>query len=102
MVKVQSRKIGEKYEQFWIPLPKKVCESLRIGKGNELEVFVENGDIVLKKGKKKKSEKKETIDLEALLAKTQPEERKELIEDAFEKGELPEDMYREFGEWGWV
>jgi antitoxin component of MazEF toxin-antitoxin module len=102
MVKVQSRKIGEKYEQFWIPLPKKVCESLRMGKGDELEVFVENGDIVLKKSKKKKSEKKETIDLEALLAKTQPEERKELIEDAFEKGELPEDMYREFGEWGWV
>ncbi len=107
MAKVQSRKIGEKYEQFWIPLPKKVCDSLRITKGDELEVFVEGGDIVLRRGEKQKPEKKEsekkgTVNLESILAETGPDERKEIIEDAFEKGELPEDMYREFGEWGWV
>lgn len=104
MVKVQSRKIGAKYEQFWLPLPKKVCESLRIGKGDELEVFIEGGDIVLKRGEKKEREpeKKDPLDIEALLAQTQPEERKEIIKDAFEKGEIAEDMYREFGEWGWV
>ena len=49
MVKVQSRKIGEKYEQFWIPLPQEVCKSMRIEKGTELDVFVERGDLVLRK-----------------------------------------------------
>jgi antitoxin component of MazEF toxin-antitoxin module len=102
MVKVQSRKIGKKYEQFWIPLPKKVCESLKMGKGDEFEVFIEGGDIVLRSSEKRGPKKREPMTINDILAKAQPEERKELIEDAFEKGELPEDMYREFGEWGWV
>ena len=102
MAKVQSRKIGKKYEQFWIPLPKKVCEALKMGKGDEFEVFIEDGDIVLRSSGKGKPKKSEPLTIDKILARAQPEERKELIEDAFEKGDLPEDMYREFGEWGWV
>ena len=50
-IKVQSRKVKSKdktYEQYWIGLPKTLCESLKISKGSELEVFVERGDIILR------------------------------------------------------
>jgi bifunctional DNA-binding transcriptional regulator/antitoxin component of YhaV-PrlF toxin-antitoxin module len=51
-IKVQKRKVkskGRKYEQFWVALPKTLVESMKIEKGNELEVFVERGDIILKR-----------------------------------------------------
>jgi bifunctional DNA-binding transcriptional regulator/antitoxin component of YhaV-PrlF toxin-antitoxin module len=110
MATVQSRKIGDKYEQFLLPLPKKVCDSLMIKKGDELEVLVEGGDILLRKSgketgkprpKKEEPKKKAPITIESIMA-VESNERKEIIEDAFKKGEIEEDMYREFGEWGWV
>ena len=50
-IKVQSRKVkskGKPYIQFWVALPKALCEALKIEKGSELEVFVERGDIILR------------------------------------------------------
>jgi bifunctional DNA-binding transcriptional regulator/antitoxin component of YhaV-PrlF toxin-antitoxin module len=50
-IKVQKRSTkakGKTYEQFWIALPKALCESMKIEKGSELEVFVERGDIILR------------------------------------------------------
>ena len=49
MVKVQEKKIGDKYSQLWIPLPKKICEELQISKGIELQVSIENGDLILRR-----------------------------------------------------
>jgi hypothetical protein len=51
MVKLQSRKTGKnmEYEQYWIPLPKKVVESLAWEKGIDIEIFVERSDLVLRK-----------------------------------------------------
>ncbi len=49
MVKVQEKKIGDKYTQLWIPLPKKLCEAMRIEKGTELNVFVERGDLIIRR-----------------------------------------------------
>lgn len=48
MVKVQEKKIG-KYTQLWIPLPKKICEAMGIEKGTELKVFIDRGDLVLRR-----------------------------------------------------
>lgn len=48
MIKVQEKKIGKGYTQLWITLPKKICEAMGIGKGTELKIFVERGDIVLR------------------------------------------------------
>ena len=48
MVKVQEKKIGDKYTQLWISLPKKICEAMQISKGSELKVFVERGDLILR------------------------------------------------------
>ena len=53
------------------------------------------------KPKKEEPKKKEPITIESIMAIGE-DERKEIIEDAFKKGEIEEDMYREFGEWGWV
>jgi hypothetical protein len=50
-VKVQKRTTkakGKTYEQYWIALPKTLCESLKIEKGSELDVFIERGDLVLR------------------------------------------------------
>ncbi len=33
MVKVQWKKIGDKYTQLWIPLPKRLCETMSIDGG---------------------------------------------------------------------
>jgi len=49
MVKVQEKKIGEKYTQLWILLPKKICEAMGIEKGTELKVFIDRGDLVLRR-----------------------------------------------------
>ncbi len=49
MVRVQEKKIGDKYTQLWIPLPKKICEAMQISKGSELKVFVERGDLILRR-----------------------------------------------------
>ncbi len=41
-VKVQERKVsakGKDYNQYWIGLPKSLCEAMQIKKGSELEVF---------------------------------------------------------------
>jgi bifunctional DNA-binding transcriptional regulator/antitoxin component of YhaV-PrlF toxin-antitoxin module len=51
-IKVQQRKVtakGKEYQQYWIALPKVLCESMKITKGSELEVFVERGDIILRR-----------------------------------------------------
>jgi bifunctional DNA-binding transcriptional regulator/antitoxin component of YhaV-PrlF toxin-antitoxin module len=52
-VKVQQRKVtakGKDYSQYWIALPKVLCESLKIEKGSELEVFIDDvQDITLRK-----------------------------------------------------
>jgi hypothetical protein len=51
-VKVQQRKTrakGKEYQQYWIALPKVLCESMKITKGNELEVFLERGDLILRR-----------------------------------------------------
>jgi bifunctional DNA-binding transcriptional regulator/antitoxin component of YhaV-PrlF toxin-antitoxin module len=51
-VKVQQRKVtarGEEYEQLWIDLPKTICEALTIEAGQELELFIEDGDIILRR-----------------------------------------------------
>jgi hypothetical protein len=51
-VRVQKRRVwakGKEYEQLWVGLPKTLVESMRIEKGNELEVFVERGDIILRR-----------------------------------------------------
>ena len=48
MVRVQEKKIGDKYTQLWIPLPKKLCDAISIEKGSELKVFVEKGNLVLR------------------------------------------------------
>lgn len=48
MVKVQEKKIG-KYTQLWIPLPKKICEAMGIEKGTELKVFIDRGDLILRR-----------------------------------------------------
>jgi hypothetical protein len=49
MVKVQEKKIGDKYTQLWIPLPKKICEAMSITKGTELKVFIDRGDLILRR-----------------------------------------------------
>ncbi len=52
MVKVQSRKTrakGKEYNQLWIGLPSSICRAMRIKAGDDLEVFVERGDLVLRK-----------------------------------------------------
>ena len=49
MVKVQEKKIGDKYTQLWIPLPKKICEAMGIEKGTELKVFIDRGDLILRR-----------------------------------------------------
>ncbi|MHA2344431.1 MAG: AbrB/MazE/SpoVT family DNA-binding domain-containing protein [Candidatus Hodarchaeales archaeon] len=51
-VKVQKRMVkakGKEYEQFWVALPKTLVESMKIEKGTDLEVFVERGDIILRR-----------------------------------------------------
>jgi bifunctional DNA-binding transcriptional regulator/antitoxin component of YhaV-PrlF toxin-antitoxin module len=51
-VKVQQRSVkskGKTYSQYWIALPKTLCETMKIEKGSELDVFIERGDIVLKR-----------------------------------------------------
>lgn len=51
-IKVQSRTAtakGKKYNQLWVGLPKAICEALGIGKGSSLEVFVERGDLILRR-----------------------------------------------------
>ena len=50
-VKVQQKKVkskGKEYTQYWIGLPKTLCEAMQIGKGSELEVFIERGDLILR------------------------------------------------------
>ncbi len=50
-VKVQQRKVsarGKEYSQYWIGLPKVLCEAMQIKKGSELEVFLDRGDLVLR------------------------------------------------------
>jgi hypothetical protein len=52
MVRVQEKKNkvkGKEYTQLWIPLPKKLCDALGIEKGTELKVFVERGDLILRR-----------------------------------------------------
>jgi bifunctional DNA-binding transcriptional regulator/antitoxin component of YhaV-PrlF toxin-antitoxin module len=51
-ITVQQRKVkvkGKEYQQYWIALPKVLCESMGINKGSELEAFNERGDLILKK-----------------------------------------------------
>ncbi len=50
-VKVQERTVTamcKDYNQYWIGLPKSICEAMQIKKGSELEVFIERGDLVLR------------------------------------------------------
>jgi hypothetical protein len=42
-IKVQKRSVkskGKQYSQFWIALPKALCESMKIEKDRELDVFI--------------------------------------------------------------
>jgi bifunctional DNA-binding transcriptional regulator/antitoxin component of YhaV-PrlF toxin-antitoxin module len=51
-VKVQQRKVsakGKDYEQYWIGLPKSIAEAMQIEKGSELDVFIERGDLILRR-----------------------------------------------------
>jgi antitoxin component of MazEF toxin-antitoxin module len=51
-IKVQERTVkskGKAYNQYWIALPKVLCESIQITKGSELEVFLERGDLILRR-----------------------------------------------------
>jgi hypothetical protein len=50
-IKVQKRNTkakGKTYEQYWIALPKALCEAMMIEKGSELEVFLDRGDLILR------------------------------------------------------
>jgi len=49
MVKVQEKKIGDKYTQLWISLLKKICEAMQISKELELKVFVEREDLIFQR-----------------------------------------------------
>ncbi|MBR9706204.1 hypothetical protein GOV14_04160 [Candidatus Pacearchaeota archaeon] len=51
-VKVQQRKVtakGKNYNQYWIGLPKSLVEAMQIDKSDSLEVFIERGDLVLRR-----------------------------------------------------
>ncbi|GBE18984.1 hypothetical protein BMS3Abin16_01596 [archaeon BMS3Abin16] len=51
-IKVQQRTVkskGKEYTQLWIGLPKTLCEAMQIKQGSELEVFVERGDLILRR-----------------------------------------------------
>jgi hypothetical protein len=51
-MKVQQRKVtakGKEYQQYWIALPKVLCESMQIRNGSELEVFLDRGDLILRR-----------------------------------------------------
>jgi AbrB family looped-hinge helix DNA binding protein len=51
-IKVQQRPIkskGKTYQQYWIGLPKSISEAMGIKKGSELEVFIDRGDIILRR-----------------------------------------------------
>jgi bifunctional DNA-binding transcriptional regulator/antitoxin component of YhaV-PrlF toxin-antitoxin module len=64
-IKVQEKKVtskGKEYKQYWIALPKALCESMRIEKGSELEVFIERGDLILRLVRINKKIKKEKED----------------------------------------
>jgi bifunctional DNA-binding transcriptional regulator/antitoxin component of YhaV-PrlF toxin-antitoxin module len=45
----QSPSKGKRYKQYWIALPKALCESMRIDKGDTLECFIERGDLILRR-----------------------------------------------------
>ena len=52
MVKVQSRKTrskGKEYNQLWIGLPSTLCKAMRINEGDDLDVYIEHGALVLRK-----------------------------------------------------
>jgi AbrB family looped-hinge helix DNA binding protein len=51
-MKVQSRTVkakGKEYNQYWIALPKALCEAMQISAGDSLEVFLDRGDIILRR-----------------------------------------------------
>jgi bifunctional DNA-binding transcriptional regulator/antitoxin component of YhaV-PrlF toxin-antitoxin module len=50
-IKVQQRTVkakGKEYTQYWIGLPKVLADAMNIKAGDELETFVERGDIILR------------------------------------------------------
>jgi hypothetical protein len=51
-VKVQQRSVkakGKTYSQYWITLPKALCESMRIDKGDTRDCYIERWDIILRR-----------------------------------------------------
>ena len=51
-VTVQQKKIkarGKEYQQYYITLPKQIVEALDIKEKDKLKVFVERGDIILRR-----------------------------------------------------
>jgi len=51
-VTVQLKKIkarGKEYRQYYITLPKQIVEALNIKEKDKLKVFVERGDIILRR-----------------------------------------------------
>ncbi len=52
VVKVQVKKLkqnNKEYVQYYITLPKQLVEALGISQGDRLNVFVERGDIILRR-----------------------------------------------------
>jgi len=52
VVKVQVKKLkqnNKEYQQYYITLPKQLVEAMSIEQGDKLNVFVERGDIILRR-----------------------------------------------------
>ncbi len=52
VVKVQVKKLkqgNKEYHQYYITLPKQLIEALSISHGDSLNVFLERGDIILRR-----------------------------------------------------